>query len=107
MLGGDAWVDSIGAVVCHDKWCVHGAVLANSKLLLHMVRVQATGVRDQSQYACCQPVFHSEYVRREPGGNDETSDDSQIRISIRKSSTGSYRLVCSMDALQIWRSEEG
>jgi hypothetical protein len=107
MLGGDAWVDGIGAVVCHDKWCVHGAVLANSKLLLHMMRVQAIGVRDQSQNACCQPVFHSEDVRIEPGSNDETSDDGQVRMSIRESSTGSYRLVCSMDALQIRRSEEG
>jgi hypothetical protein len=65
MLGGDAWVDSIGAVVCHDKWRVHGAGLANSKLLLHMMRVQAIDVRYQSQNACHQSGFHAEDVRRE------------------------------------------
>jgi hypothetical protein len=93
MLGGDARINGIGAVVCHDKWCVHGAVLASSELLLHMMRLQAIAVRDKSQNVGHQPVFHAEDVRRETGSNDKSSDDSQVRMSRRKSSIGSYSLI--------------
>lgn len=66
MLGGDAWVDGIGTVVCHNEWCVHGAVLADSELLLHMVRVQAIGFGDQGQDACRRrSMFHA------GGGRDD------------------------------------
>jgi hypothetical protein len=44
MLCGDAWVDGIGAVVCHDKGSVRDAVLTNGELVLHMMRVQAIGI---------------------------------------------------------------
>ena len=71
MLGGNAWVDSVGALVCHNKGGVYGIVLANGELLLHMMRVQAIGVRDQSQNASLQSMFHTEDVRRKSGSDDK------------------------------------
>ena len=71
MLGGNAWVGSVGALVCHNKWGVYGIVLANGELLLHMMRVQAIGVRDQSQNASRQSMFHIEDGRRKPGSDDK------------------------------------
>jgi hypothetical protein len=93
MLRGDAWVDGVGAVVCHDKWSVRGAVLTDGELVLHMMRVQAIGIVNQSQHACRQPVFHAEDVRREPGSNDEASDGNQVRTSRGKLPIESYRLM--------------
>lgn len=69
MLSGDAWVDSVGTVVCDNKRRIRDAVLSNSELLLHMMCVQAIGTRDQNQNACRQSVFHAEDGRRESGSD--------------------------------------
>ena len=104
MLGGDARVDSIGTVVCHNKRRVRDAVLADSELLLHMMCVQAIGTRDQSQNACRPSVFHAEDGRREPGSE---VGSSQVCMSRNRMPIGSYRLMWPMEVLSVGRSEKG
>jgi hypothetical protein len=100
MLGGDAWVDGIGTVVCDNKRRIRDAVLSNSKLLLHMMCVQAIGTRDQSQNACRQSVFHTEYGRRKPGSD---VGSSQVCMSRGRMPIGSHRLMWPMEVLSVRR----
>ncbi|KAH0356665.1 hypothetical protein KCU81_g620, partial [Aureobasidium melanogenum] len=79
VLCGDARINGIGAIICHNKRGVRGVGLTNNKFSIHMV---------------------------EPRNNDAARFTDQIGMS-RDNAYWIIQTMRPMQVLEIWRIEEG